>query len=61
MQNPRTHIANEDLSPAFQIPLPDVASFYLSYLEVAIAAEADIRILCLRRPRETQGCLATVA
>jgi len=32
--------------------LCDVASFYLPYLEAAIAAEPDIRILCLRRPRE---------
>ena len=32
--------------------LCDVASFYLPCLEVAIAAEADIRIIALRRPRE---------
>jgi hypothetical protein len=32
--------------------LCDVASFYLPYLDVAIAAETNIRILCLRRPRE---------
>src|SRR5208337_272097 len=32
--------------------LCDVASFYLPYLEVAIAAEPDIHILALRRPRE---------
>ena len=32
--------------------LCDVASFYLPYLELAIVAEPDIRILCLRRPRE---------
>ena len=30
----------------------DVASFYLPYLEAAIAAEPGIRILCLRRPRD---------
>jgi hypothetical protein len=32
--------------------LCDVASFYLPYLEAAIAAEPDIRIIALRRPRE---------
>jgi hypothetical protein len=32
--------------------LGDVASFYLPYLEDAIALEPDIRIVCLRRPRE---------
>jgi hypothetical protein len=32
--------------------LGDVASFYLPYLEEAIAAEPDIRIVCLKRPRE---------
>jgi hypothetical protein len=32
--------------------LCDVASFYLSFLDVAMAAEPDIRIICLRRPRE---------
>ena len=32
--------------------LGDVASFYLPYLEDAIALETDIRIVCLRRPRE---------
>ncbi|HQU43073.1 MAG TPA: hypothetical protein PK867_09680, partial [Pirellulales bacterium] len=30
----------------------DVASFYLPYLEEAIAREPDIRIVCLKRPRE---------
>jgi hypothetical protein len=32
--------------------LGDTASFYLPYVEEAIAAEPDIRIVCLRRPRE---------
>src|SRR5208283_1305352 len=32
--------------------LGDVAPFYLPYLEIAIAAEPGIRIVCLRRPRE---------
>lgn len=32
--------------------LGDVASFYLPYIEDAIAVEPDIRIVCLRRPRE---------
>jgi len=32
--------------------LCDAASFYLPYLEAAIAAEPGIRIVCLRRPRE---------
>ena len=32
--------------------LCDAASFYLPYLEIAIAAEPDIRVICLRRPRE---------
>jgi hypothetical protein len=32
--------------------LGDCASFYLPYLEDAIAAEPDIRIVRLRRPRE---------
>ena len=32
--------------------LGDVASSYLPYLEEAIAAEPDIRIVCLKRPRE---------
>jgi len=32
--------------------LGDCASFYLPYIEEAIAAEPDIRIVCLRRPRE---------
>ncbi len=32
--------------------LGDAASFYLPYLEEAIAAEPDIRIVCLKRPRE---------
>ena len=32
--------------------LGDVASFYLPYLEEAIAVEPDIRIVCLKRPRE---------
>ena len=32
--------------------LCDVASFYLPYLEVALAAEPGIRIICLKRPRE---------
>jgi hypothetical protein len=32
--------------------LCDVASFYLPYLGAAIAAEPDIRIVCLRRSRE---------
>jgi hypothetical protein len=32
--------------------LGDVASFYLPYLDDAIAVEPDIRIVCLRRPRE---------
>jgi hypothetical protein len=32
--------------------LGDVAHFYLPYLEDAIAAEPDIRIVCLRRPKE---------
>ena len=32
--------------------LGDVALFYLPYLEEAIALEPDIRIVCLRRPRE---------
>jgi len=32
--------------------LGDVASFYLPYIEEAIALEPDIRIVCLRRPRE---------
>jgi hypothetical protein len=32
--------------------LGDMASSYLPYLEVAIAAEPDIRIVCLKRPRE---------
>ena len=30
----------------------DVASFYLPYLEEAIALEPEIRIVCLKRPRE---------
>ncbi len=30
----------------------DVASFYLPYVEEAIAVEPAIRIICLRRPRE---------
>ncbi|MHB9080525.1 MAG: hypothetical protein ACYC3X_23870 [Pirellulaceae bacterium] len=30
----------------------DVASFYLPYIEEAIAFDSDIRILCLKRPRE---------
>jgi hypothetical protein len=32
--------------------LGDVASFYLPYLEDAIAVEPDIRIVCFKRPRE---------
>ena len=32
--------------------LCNVASFYLPYLEAALAAEPDIRVVCLRRPRE---------
>jgi hypothetical protein len=32
--------------------LCDVASFYLPYLDAAIAAEPSIRIICFRRPRE---------
>ena len=32
--------------------LGDVASFYLPYLEDAISLEPDIRIVCLKRPRE---------
>ena len=32
--------------------LGDCASFYLPYIEDAIAAEPDIRIVCLKRPRE---------
>ena len=32
--------------------LGDCGSFYLPYLEDAIAAEPDIRVVCLRRPRE---------
>lgn len=32
--------------------LGDVASSYLPYVEDAIAAEPDIRIVCLKRPRE---------
>ena len=32
--------------------LGDVAPFYLPYLEIAIAAEPAIRIVCLRRSRE---------
>jgi len=32
--------------------LGDCASFYLPYLEDAIAQEPDIRIVCLKRPRE---------
>ena len=32
--------------------LGDVGSFYLPYLKDAIAVEPDIRIVCLRRPRE---------
>jgi len=32
--------------------LGDVASSYLPYLEEAIAAEPDIRIVCLKRPRD---------
>jgi hypothetical protein len=32
--------------------LCDVASFYLPYVDAAIAAEPGIRIACLRRPRE---------
>jgi hypothetical protein len=32
--------------------LGDAASFYLPYLEDAIALEPDIRIVCLKRPRE---------
>lgn len=30
----------------------DVASFYLPYLEEAIAREPEVRIICLKRPRE---------
>src|SRR6185437_11882599 len=30
----------------------DVASFYLPYVEEAIAREPEIRIVCLKRPRE---------
>src|SRR6266478_6183749 len=30
----------------------DVASFYLPYIDEAIAAEPGIRIVCLQRPRE---------
>jgi hypothetical protein len=32
--------------------LGDVASFYLPYVEDAIVVEPDIRIICLKRPRE---------
>ncbi len=32
--------------------LGDVASFYLPYVEDAIALEPSIRVVCLRRPRE---------
>ena len=32
--------------------LGDCASFYLPYVEDAIAAEPDIRIVCLKRPKE---------
>jgi hypothetical protein len=32
--------------------LGDCASFYLPYVEDAIAAEPDVRIVCLMRPRE---------
>jgi hypothetical protein len=32
--------------------LGDVAPFYLPYVEDAIATEPDIRIICLKRPRE---------
>jgi len=32
--------------------LGDCASFYLPYIEDAIAVEPDIRIVCLKRPRE---------
>jgi hypothetical protein len=32
--------------------LGDAAHFYLPYIEDAIAAEPDIRIVCLKRPRE---------
>jgi hypothetical protein len=32
--------------------LGDCRSFYLPYLEVAIAVEPDIRVVCLKRPRE---------
>jgi hypothetical protein len=32
--------------------LGDAASFYLPYLDDALAAEADVRIIGLRRPRE---------
>ena len=32
--------------------LGDVARFYLPYVEDAIAVEPDVRIVCLRRPRE---------
>jgi hypothetical protein len=32
--------------------LGDFASFYLPYIEDAIAEEPDIRIVCLKRPRE---------
>ncbi|MGA2258113.1 MAG: hypothetical protein ABSG53_25895, partial [Thermoguttaceae bacterium] len=32
--------------------LGDMASFYLPYLEIAMAAEPGIRIVCLRRPQE---------
>lgn len=30
----------------------DVASFYLPYVEQAIAHEPDLRVVCLKRPRE---------
>ena len=32
--------------------LGDVASFYLPYLDEIIAAEPEVRIICLKRPRE---------
>ncbi|MBW3600963.1 MAG: hypothetical protein KY475_27320, partial [Planctomycetes bacterium] len=30
----------------------DVASFYLPYVEEALEAEPELRVVCLRRPRE---------
>jgi len=35
-----------------KVLLGDCASFYLPYLEAVIALEPDVRIVCLKRPRE---------